>query len=183
MEFIEILGMQKQLDEAVGKPRENGFEPKKRNFTNIKLSMIAEIIEFNEETEETHKTWKQKEFDKSKMIEEAVDITFFLAQLINLDTQEEEIKVINKCWESCWSFPSGDFAFEDILHNQTLKLLEAVSRTNSIMISNILDIIFEIVRLYRLYDIDKETIYAEYKKKWNKNMKRINKDWTLGGNK
>lgn len=32
MKFIELLEMQKQLDEAVEKPRYNGFKPKHRTY-------------------------------------------------------------------------------------------------------------------------------------------------------
>lgn len=81
MKFIELLEMQKQLDETVEKPRDNGFKPKRRTYQKIVKSMIAEIIEFNEETRDTHKTWKQKEFNVIKMVEESVDILFFLSSI------------------------------------------------------------------------------------------------------
>lgn len=82
--FRELLEMQRELDKEIEKPRKNGFKPKFRNYRIIVKSMIAKIIEFNEETKNTHKTWQQKEFDKNKAIEESVDILFFYLQLVNL---------------------------------------------------------------------------------------------------
>ena len=66
--------------------------------------MIAEIIEFNEETRNTHKTWKQKEFNVIKMVEESVDILFFYLQLVNFLGKEDEriIEILNMAWEECW---------------------------------------------------------------------------------
>lgn len=62
--------------------------------------MIAEIIEFNEETENTHKVWKQKEFNKEKMIEESVDVLFFYLQMCNLITEKDEKtkEILTQAW-------------------------------------------------------------------------------------
>ena len=57
--FEDILKLQKHLDENLNNVRE-------RTLKDIKLSLIAEVIEFNEETPESHKTWKTKPYDKEK---------------------------------------------------------------------------------------------------------------------
>lgn len=57
--FEDILNLQKYLDESLNNVRE-------RTLRDIKLSLIAEVIEFNEETPESHKTWKTKPYDKAK---------------------------------------------------------------------------------------------------------------------
>ena len=74
--FRDILELQKILDENIHNNRE-------RTLGDIKKSMIAECIEFDEETPQSHKTWKTKSYDKSKELEELTDIYFFYAQYIN----------------------------------------------------------------------------------------------------
>ena len=47
------------------------------------MSLVAECVEFNEETMLSHKTWKTKEYCRDKELEELTDIYFFFAQLVN----------------------------------------------------------------------------------------------------
>ena len=49
--FEDILKLQKHLDKNL-----NNVRP--RCLRDIKMSLIAECVEFNEETKESHKTWK-----------------------------------------------------------------------------------------------------------------------------
>jgi len=63
--FEDILKLQKHLDENL-----NNVRP--RTLRDIVLSLIAEYIEFNEETPESHKTWKTKPYDKQKELEELI---------------------------------------------------------------------------------------------------------------
>ena len=60
--FEDILNLQKHLDESIHSSRE-------RTLEDIKKSMIAECIEFDEETPDSHKTWKTKPYDKEKELE------------------------------------------------------------------------------------------------------------------
>ena len=76
--FEDILNLQKHLDENL-----NNVRP--RCLRDIKMSLIAECVEFNEETKESHKTWKTKEYNKSMELEELTDIYFFYAQMINFN--------------------------------------------------------------------------------------------------
>ena len=73
--LLDILELQKILDSNINNVRE-------RDLDDIKLSMIAEVIEFNEECECSHKTWKSKTVDVDKIKEEAIDILFFFAQMV-----------------------------------------------------------------------------------------------------
>ena len=66
--FEDLLNLQRILDENTGKARQNGFIPRKRNIDDIRLSLIAELIEFNEELPQTHKTWKQKALIKKMQL-------------------------------------------------------------------------------------------------------------------
>ena len=74
--FGEILMLQQYLDKNIHSSRE-------RTLEDITMSFIAECVEFNEETKFSHKTWKTKEYDKAKELEELTDIFFFFAQMIN----------------------------------------------------------------------------------------------------
>lgn len=76
--FEDILNLQKHLDKNL-----NNIRP--RCLRDIKMSLIAECVEFNEETLESHKTWKTKEYNKSMELEELTDIYFFYAQMINFN--------------------------------------------------------------------------------------------------
>lgn len=68
--FEDILNLQKYLDKNL-----NNVRP--RCLRDIKMSLIAECVEFNEETKESHKTWKTKPYDKTKELEELTDVWFF----------------------------------------------------------------------------------------------------------
>ena len=74
--LIEMIMYQKFLDEKINNVRT-------RDLRDIKKSLLAELIEFDEETPESHKTWKEKEVDKNMMLEELTDVYFFFSQMIN----------------------------------------------------------------------------------------------------
>lgn len=179
MKFIELLEMQKQLDETVEKPRDNGFKPKRRTYQKIVKSMIAEIIEFNEETRDTHKTWKQKEFNVIKMVEESVDILFFYLQLVNFLGKEDEriIEILNMAWEECWKEVDE---YRDTVVDIELELIKNLSDMEwCLALPKCLNIMGLLVNLYVNNDIFRETVEHTYKEKWQKNMERINGDWSL----
>mgnify|MGYP004700918359 CR=1 FL=1 len=179
MKFIELLEMQKQLDETVEKPRDNGFKPKRRTYQKIVKSMIAEIIEFNEETRDTHKTWKQKEFNVIKMVEESVDILFFYLQLVNFLGKEDEriIEILNMAWEECWKEVDE---YRDTVVDIELELIKNLSDMEwCLALPKCLNIMGLLVNLYVNSDIFRETVEHTYKEKWQKNMERINGDWSL----
>lgn len=68
--------MQQYLDSNL-----NNVRP--RTLEDITMSFIAECVEFNEETMFSHKTWKTKEYDREKELEELTDLFFFFAQMVN----------------------------------------------------------------------------------------------------
>ena len=79
--LIDLLSLQETLDNKIKATQEKTVE---RNNTHIVLSLIAELIELNEELETTHKTWKRKdEFCIDKQKEEAIDVLFFFLQFLN----------------------------------------------------------------------------------------------------
>ena len=87
--FEDILNLQKHLDKSIHSSRE-------RTLEDIKLSLIAEVIEFNEETPQSHKTWKTKPYNKEKELEELTDIWFFVAQMVNYSEYMDKITVLEK---------------------------------------------------------------------------------------
>lgn len=74
--LIEMIMYQKFLDEKINNVRT-------RDLRDIKKSFLAELVEFDEETPESHKTWKEKEVDEKLLLEELTDVYFFFSQMIN----------------------------------------------------------------------------------------------------
>lgn len=158
----EVCDKQRRLDFEVGKKRDNGFSPKERTEEKIKLSIIAELIELNEELEETHKTWKQKDFDKNKQLEELTDVLFFIAQLMNFSNFKDFYAICTPC------------VYEEA-NDCVLELINLISCQNT----DLYDILQEYGALVNTLGYSLDEIYAEYERKWNVNMKRINGDWSL----
>ena len=164
--FEDILNLQKHLDENL-----NNVRP--RCLTDIKKSIIAECIEFDEETPQSHKTWKTKPYDKEKELEELTDIWFFVAQMVNYSEYMDKITVLEK--------QKLNIFFEDNKSPYRSK-------------NDILDIIFDVKNSYMDYDwlrflitdlmilsnqygYTTQDILKTYWEKWQKNMKRIGKEW------
>ena len=149
--FEDILKLQKYLDESIHSSRE-------RTLKDIKLSLIAEVIEFNEETPESHKTWKTKPYDKEKELEEFTDIWFFLAQMVNFKLEISdnfvEIKNLKLIYQ-----PNIENLIMSVLYGNDFQILQ-----NLIIIS---------------YNkgYTKDDILNCYWEKWQKNIKRIGKEW------
>lgn len=166
--FYDLLKLQEVLDKQVAKERRNGFIPRKRNSTDIRLSMIAETIEFNEETERSHKTWKEKEINENKLKEEAVDVLFFFLQLINFYSDDKLSKKLFLEWEEQWKEEPP--MFDDVEEEYLIK---------AIINYDFLYTLINLLRLYKRYNITKDEVYNTYWNKWQTNMKRINEDWSL----
>lgn len=87
IELTDLLEMQKQLDEEVAKPRDNGFVPRQRTLLDIKLALDDEFQEWLRELpqELNFKTWKKKDYKREDELIELVDCLFFLLSLANND--------------------------------------------------------------------------------------------------
>lgn len=176
--FEDLLYLQSILDKEVAKARENGFTPRERNADDIILSIIAELIEFDEELSTTHKTWKQKEFNKENAIIESVDVLFFFLQYINY-LKDKEIGGIKKLIENL-DFNKINFFRE----NKDFYYVEVDSFFINNMISFLLNgllesFFFKLCRAYVFLGMTKEDILYTYWEKWQKNMQRINGDWSI----
>lgn len=165
MNFVELRDKQRELDELIARPRTNGFVPVKPTLAQIRLSALAETIEFQEELETTHKVWKNKtEFDKQKQLEEFVDILFFLLKWANIDTSGLDVEhLIVKGIKQ---------RVECVNVNEWLLELQgsiAYGLFNSSFIK------FGIIASCMGYT--KEMIVNEYLRKWEINKNRIEGEW------
>lgn len=161
--FDDILKLQRHLDKNMHNVRE-------RNLRDIKMSIIAECIEFNEETLESHKTWKSKEYNKEKELEELTDIYFFYAQLINhnLDTVAD--------YELIKHLIAVDFENWQVKHRES-KCLPTLALIDSIINNNFVYAISNLIEITQKIGYTKQDIFSCYWEKWQKNMQRIGKEW------
>lgn len=156
--FEDILKLQKHLDESIHNARE-------RTLEDIKLSLIAECIEFNEETKDSHKTWKTKPYNKENELEELTDILFFIAQLYNtFDKKDTMVEY------GCDVFNNS----ENYLKLNSVKItgiiIEFLGGYNNIALGLYLSLVNK-------YGYTKDDILNYYWEKWQKNMQRIGKEW------
>ena len=163
--FKDILKLQKHLDENLNNVRE-------RTLADIQKSMIAECIEFDEETPQSHKTWKTKPYDKAKELEELTDIYFFYAQYIN------------------FYIPTFDQNYFEKLNDIFMNIEKQEGFEVFTNLISILDVIEELLIFFQLPCILEKLMYLSYKygytkddilncywEKWQKNMQRIGKEW------
>lgn len=161
--FEDILKLQKHLDKNL-----NNVRP--RCLRDIKMSLIAECVEFNEETKESHKTWKTKEYDKSKELEELTDIYFFFAQMINFneDTVNNYARIKHLVAVDFNSWQIKDYG------SHVLPTLNLIA---NIINDNVLYAIDDLMEMAQKLGYSKEDILNRYWEKWQKNMERIGKEW------
>ncbi len=167
--FEDILNLQKHLDESIHSSRE-------RTEEDIKTSMIAELIEFNEETKDSHKTWKTKPYNKAKELEELTDVYFFFAQLVNHRFKsykekriEEDLQELERILEKKNNIILRDMELcYEMLLNYIIRNLIIGSNTY----------ILELLKALTIrYGYTKDDILNCYWEKWQKNMQRIGKEW------
>lgn len=164
--FEDILNLQKHLDKNL-----NNVRP--RCLRDIKLSLIAECVEFNEETKESHKTWKTKEYSKEKELEELTDIWFFVAQMVNYCEATDQITIIEK--RSLNNF----FENRDSIYIERSNILTIIFdlKANNIDYEWLKFLIIDLMELTNKHNYTKDDILNCYWEKWQKNMKRIGKEW------
>ena len=174
--FEELLNLQKILDENTAKTRENGFTPRERNEMDIIFSIDDELQEWLKElpSELNFKTWKQKEYSREKELEELTDILFFILQLAN---HKEYFKGNFKSSFCIWEeYPEIDNISINIENRnnfiRNLKFDLYVEQYKKDLFED-----YSILCIWRKFS--KEDILDKYWEKWQKNMERINKDWTL----
>ena len=171
--FLEVLELQKILDSKIKSSRE-------RDLTDIKLSIIAEIIEFNEECEkDTHKTWKTKNkvFTLEKAKKEAIDILFFIAQLVNRFSKDKEI--IREVVDCFGVMATLDLVVNIDLKVETMWLIKCISHSRlAWKIEDWTRIIESLNKIYFKLGMTEEEIYKRHFEKWKENYHdRVGKEW------
>ncbi|WP_335942330.1 dUTP diphosphatase [Fusobacterium polymorphum] len=155
--FEDILELQGILDERMNNTRE-------RTEEDIKLSLIAELIELNEETKYSHKTWKTKEYNREKELEELTDVYFFFARLINYRNRDGRFEIEYYCreFELFPNYYAGSY-FTRLIYN---------------LLDNSFRWFFGgLLTCSAKLGYTKEDILKTYWNKWQKNMQRIGKEW------
>lgn len=164
--FLDMLELQKFQDKHI----KNNIP---RELKHIKLSLIAEAIEFNEETKDTHKTWKPFKYDKEKELEELVDVWFFTAQLINYAEMIDQITILER--------KELDKFFIDIDVNFDFRvdiLTVIFNLKPSVFCYDWLKFfIKDLMIVTNKYGYTTKDILEGYYKKLKKNLDRIGKEW------
>lgn len=161
--FADILILQQYLDKNIHSSRE-------RTLEDITMSFIAECVEFNEETKFSHKTWKTKEYDKAKELEELTDMFFFFAQMINYFNKN--LTEFNKItYLIDLDFNNWNQKYITERHIPVLYLIQSVIKNHMLTVSDLL------IEICQKLGYTKQDILESYWDKWQKNMTRIGKEW------
>lgn len=167
--FKDMLELQQALD--------NKLKSNSRTEQQILLSMIAEVIEFNEEFYCSHKTWKTKtdhSLDKQK--EELVDIIFFYSQLLNYKIKEKSNFKIDHCCRLFETIDNDNIFNVGNINNSTLDLIHEITFSDIYSIGN------GIVSFLNYFRISQDELYELYFNKWCENYKiRAEKKVEEGG--
>ena len=166
--FKDMLELQEALD--------NKLKSNNRTEQQILLSMVAEVIEFNEELECSHKTWKtKKHYSLEKQKEELVDVIFFFLQLINHKKKENdnyEPYSIIRIFDTL----NNDRTHSSINHNESaLELISNIAKGSYYFIA------YHIIAFINYFEISQAELYDLYFTKWQINMDRVDKKVEEGG--
>ncbi len=164
--FYEMLEKQKVLDEAINHVAD-------RDEIKIRLSMIAEIIEFQETLEETHKTWKKSEFTREDRLEEFVDIFFFWCQLLlvsGIVLEKSENEDLNKFfnYRSYHEYKVNELTIQLIVESARMIVESAYKKYGQ------LEFLGAIARNQGFTD---DEINEMHDKKFRKNLERVGVEW------
>lgn len=164
--FGDILDLQKELDKNIISIRLRGLK-------DIKKSLIAECIEFDEETKDSHKTWKKHTYNKEKELEELTDIWFFTAQMVNYYYENTDITTLER--KELFKF----FEDDNLAYSGDIGILDVIWDIRSpVMDYDFLKfLILDLIVVTNKYGYRKDDILRVYWDKWQKNMERIGKEW------
>lgn len=164
--FLDMLELQKFQDKHI----KNNIP---RKLKHIKLSLIAECMEFNEETRDTHKTWKPFKYDKEKELEELVDVWFFAAQMVNYSYENRDITTLER--KELLKF----FEDDNLAYSGDIEILDVIFDVRSpVMDYDYLKfLILDLIVITNKYGYTTKDILEGYYKKLNKNLGRVGKEW------
>lgn len=183
IEFIDLLEMQKQLDEEVAKPRENGFIPRERTLLDIKLALDDEFQEWLKELPDEYnfKTWKKKEYNRENELIELVDVFFFILSYINTTDDEYNKKYFDFCYNEyfkTYSSFSYRFSLEEVITSFKRKIWEWNSLVKSPRDHIDGSIIEDYLTLVTKRGFTKDEMIQAYLTKWKRNITvRVKEEW------
>lgn len=172
--FLDLLELQRILDENIEKSRNNGFVPRKRNGLDILLAIDDEFQEWLRELpyECNFKTWKQKEYLREKELEELTDVLFFFLQYFNNCFIDRDKYKNNYCR----NFFERDYYVVDLEYDLCSIIMDF---KNDLWDRRDLTSFYDYMKIVYKRGFTKEDLLNTYWEKWQKNMTRINKDWIL----
>ena len=162
--FQDMLILQDALDKNIHNNR-------RRTKSDILMSLIAEVVEFNEETLHSHKTWKEKRYSKDKELEELTDIFFFVCQCFNYhntkgEKLENEKKKAGDVFDKFIGYPN--------VNQNNANLIQFI---NFFIIDEYIVAMKQLIGIVLAHGYLKSNILNTYWEKWQKNMDRIGKEW------
>lgn len=186
--FTDLLYLQELLDKTIEQKRSNGFVPRQREEIDILLAVDDELQEWLRELPKQYnfKTWKQKEYDRKKELEELTDILFFFLQYFNHkkefieklgnEIDKREIKEKLQGLFEAFSSPS----VTDCKLETKIYIFKHVLWSKEIIDGEAFKMYLDIV-MTREFSVC--NLMEAYWEKWQKNMKRINEDWLISESK
>lgn len=178
--IFELLKLQKKLDKKTSGQRESGFIPRKRDAFDLAMALDDEFNEFMKELPDkvNFKYWKDKKHDPHKQLIEYVDCLFFLLGAIN-DFHSRKTDIQTRIGLSIADLKPKSVYSLDKEHLSEFKYaIQVADLENEFDIINLVDFYLEIGASVGYCAKD---IYNAYWEKWNINIGRDKKDWTLGG--
>lgn len=170
----EIIELQKVLDNKIELSNKLKGTYTERDIRHIIISLIAELIEFNEELECSHKTWKKKEYyNTGKQREELIDCLFFYCQLLIID------KVDTSGLDFILSGFENDLKVDiNKEYDSNFLVLECINYANNLDYKKFL---YSYLSLAKKLGLNKNSLLDLYFNKWSENLKRIEKPREKGG--
>lgn len=171
MNFKQVCRKQMILDKAMHNIR-------MRDDVDIQTSAIAECVELNEELGKwSHKTWKSKMFNEAKVLDECVDILFFITQYANKFYFGENVACVY--WEDAW-VKDSDF-HNELEEDERLKwarhfIVELIQSLAAETLQ-MKYVIYDWVRLAKVLGFNKDQVLLQYEEKHKTNLKRIGAEW------
>lgn len=167
--FKEILILQEIQEREVNQPRKNGFVARKKNYVDLRGALMDEFMEFRKELPDNlnFKTWKEKQYSPQNQLVEFVDMLFFIMTEINMSNIKNN--AIDE-WDYTWEH----YHFDVNINNSDIHFF-----MRNIIEEEILNLLKKYILLAKRLGYSEKDIIQQYWIKWQFNMTRINKDWSL----
>lgn len=167
--FKLIQEKQRELDSKINNCRE-------RDIDDMSISFIAELVEWQETTEFSHKTWKHSNYTRAEQFEEYTDMLFFIVQIYNSNGIEIDLEKINK--DPDYTRIKNMDGFNE---KQCFKLLMINILFCNIEKTTIQELLISYLILAECMGYTEQELENEYLRKHKINLERIEKSRENGG--